>query len=409
MGNVAEVGKGTKIKCFIALIFITMVCGYIYCLAAYVSPLSEARGWAPEQIVLAYSVAMITVSPAFVIAGIVSQKFGIKKIMLIGGLTYGACIFLSGLVTSVLLFIILQGVVCAMAMYMTFLCSISVINMVFPNKKGTMVGLLYGINTAGVAVISPVVTALAAHFSIGAALMLQGGGIMIIMLIGVLLIQIPGNVDQANEDEEDVAAADNGADMNWKQMIKHPSFYLLFITIVFVMMIGNVLASDAAYIAENNLGTDSVKSAFIVSVFNIGACVGGIIIGIIADKIGPFKTTAYTAVFNAVVLVIVALAGLSSYTVFAAAVAVMGLTYNGMSALNAVMITEGYGARNLGVNMGILGISIMIAGIIGPQLGLALPAAMVFIVCAVLSILGAVSVLGAVKSLNRHYGKTIVK
>ena len=302
-----------------------------------------------------------------------------------------------------------------MSMFVVYVCSIYVINIMFPERKGTIIGLMYGVNTAGVAVISPVVTILSESFSIGTAIMLQGAAVTLIVLIGVTLIKIPEGMKEAafeenlpeEAEEDDKSAVKFG--MDWKKLFRHPSFYLLLLMAILVQMIGNVLASDAAYMAETTLGITTVQASFVVSVFSIGAIFGGILVGYMADKIGPFKATAFTSLFNALVLLLVGLFGMNSYALFATSVAVQGLTYNGVSAVLAVIVTESYGAKNLGINMGIVGIGQMIVGVLGPQFGLMFPAGTVFVCCAGFSALGAVFAFLTRNSVNGYYKRLVVR
>ena len=414
--------KSLQILSVIILMVIGIVEGYIYCLSVYMGPLSSEKGWDPQQIVLAYSVAMCMVSPAFIIGGILSQKFGIRRILIISSVIYGLSIALSGIVQSVLLFVILQGAVTALAQYCVFVSVISVVNVQFPKHKGLVTGLLYGSATAGVAVISPIAVMLCDSFGAGTALVIQGIASLVIMVIGSLLLRVPEVGDaiaaeaaaKAGTDTvqgEELPASEETAvfGMNWKRLIRHPSFYILFISVILIQMIGNVLAADAAYISENELGITAMKSAMIVSLFNIGACAGGVVLGILSDKIGPYRTTAIAAVFNGAMLLALTAFGMNNFWFFAVSVMIQGLTYNGITTLSPVIITESYGQSYLGVNMGILGISTMVVGIIGPQLGLMFSAGYVFTICAVLSIIGAGTALLAAKSVNKYYKRTVVK
>ena len=168
-------------------------------------------------------------------------------------------------------------------------------------------------------------------------------------------------------------------------------------------MIGNVLITDISYLAENIYGVNETESAWVVSAFSIGAGIGGIVIGFISDKIGPYKTTFLLGIFDGIVLAILAAAGAGSFMLFAVICIVQGFTYNGMTALNPIMMTDSYLAKDLGTIMGVMGLSYLVVGVAGPQLGLEVAFVPMLGICAVLSIIGGFMVRIAKSSLNKYY------
>ena len=67
------------------------------------------------------------------------------------------------------------------------------------------------------------------------------------------------------------------------------------------------------------------------------------------------------------------------------------------------MMTDAYSARDIGTTMGFMGISYMIVGFLGPQLGLSVPFAPMLIICAVCCVVGGYLSSFSKKSLNKYY------
>ena len=78
-------------------------------------------------------------------------------------------------------------------------------------------------------------------------------------------------------------------------------------------------------------------------------------------------------------------------------------TYNGLNALNAIMMTDAYHPNDLGVMMAMAGVAMTIVGIIGPQIGLSMPFVPMVAVCAVCAIVGGILCLPTVRSINKYY------
>ena len=78
-----------------------------------------------------------------------------KKILTICGVLYGLSILVSGLATNVFVFIISQGIMGALSMYGIFIATLSLINVPYPDRKGLVMGVLYGSQAAGGALMAP--------------------------------------------------------------------------------------------------------------------------------------------------------------------------------------------------------------------------------------------------------------
>ena len=172
----------------IMIMIIGVLSNYIYCLAVYVGPLHELHGWSMNSIALTYSVAMFCEIPTYIIGGALSNKFGMKKILVASGVLYGLSILASGLTSSVLIFIITQGVIGSLTMYGIYVCTLALINVMYPDKKGFVIGLLYGLQAAGAAFMAPMANYFVEAFNASTALVIQGVIFTVVMFICTMLM-----------------------------------------------------------------------------------------------------------------------------------------------------------------------------------------------------------------------------
>lgn len=96
--------------------------------------------------------------------------------------------------------------------------------------------------------------------------------------------------------------------MGWKKALTHPAFWVLFISIICIQMIGNLLVTDISVLAGSQYGVTAATAALLASAFGIGAGVGGVVVGFISDKIGPYRTTFWMGIIDGVLLLILAIA-----------------------------------------------------------------------------------------------------
>lgn len=414
-----ELSKSTKLISLIMILLIGVISNYIYVLAVYVGPLNEMHGWSENSIVMAYSVAMFCEFPAFIAGGWLMKKFGMRPVLVFSGALYGIAILLSGLTSSVTVFIICQGVLGSLAMYGVFICTLAIINVLYPKNKGLVMGILYGTQAAGGAAMAPIANAFIAHFNVSMALVWQGVLFTVIMIVCSLLIADPTKGDkealakaQEEADAEEAAAAIEGKEasqlptMGWKKALTHPSFWIMFISIISIQMIGNLLVTDVSTLAEGQYGVTAATAALLVSAFSIGAGIGGVVVGFVSDKFGPYRTTFWMGIVDGALLLILAIVGQGSFIAFAVICVIQGFTYNGMTALNPIMMTDAYAAEDIGTTMGFMGISYMIVAVLGPQLGFSVPFVPMLIICGVLCIVGGFLSKFACTSINKYYRET---
>jgi len=411
-----EISKGTKLLSLIMILIIGVISNYIYVLAVYVGPLHEAHNWSMNSIVMAYSVAMFCEFPAFLLGGWLMNRFGMRKILVVSGTMYGLAILLSGLTSSVVVFVICQGIIGSLAMYGVFICTLAIINVLYPKNKGLVMGLLYGTQAAGAAFMAPIANFFIESFNVSAALVWQGVIFTVIMFVCCLLIKDPTGGDkealakaQEEAEAEEAAEAIKGKSeeelptMGWKIALRHPSFWILFVSIILIQMIGNVLLTDVSVLAESQYHATAAQGAWLVSAFSIGAGIGAVVIGFISDRIGPYRTTFWMGIIDGILLLLLVVCGMHSFMFYAIICIIQGFTYNGMTTLNPIMMTDAYAARDIGTTMGFMGISYMIVGFLGPQLGLSLPFVPMMIVCAICCIIGGYLSSFSKKSLNKYY------
>jgi OFA family oxalate/formate antiporter-like MFS transporter len=398
------------------VLLVGVISNYIYVLAVYVEPLHDAHGWSRNSIVLAYSATIFCEIPAYVIGGWLSKRFGMKRILVVSGVLYGLAILASGLTSSVTAFVVTQGFIASLAMFGVYIATLALINVLFPNRKGLVMGILYGSQAIGGAVMAPMANYFIEIFDVSWALIWQGAVFTVIMFISCMLVTDPTKGDaramseiqeEAERKEIEDAMEGRGEDarptMKWKKAFTHPAFWLFFVSLVFIQLIGNLLVTDIPYLAENNYGVSNADAAWVISAFSIAAGAGGVVIGYISDRIGPYRATFWLGIVDGALLLLLILIGRDSFMLFGIMCVIQGFTYNGMTTLNPVMIMDSYSSDDFGIVMGGMAVAYTIVGLAGPQIGLEFAFVPMIIICAALSIIGGWFARASGRSLNRYY------
>lgn len=100
-----------------------------------------------------------------------------------------------------------------------------------------------------------------------------------------------------------VVASTPAVEMNWKQMIRTPDFWVLWTMYVFGSAAGLMVIGSAASMAKISLGESAFIAVVVLSVGNAG---GRILAGMVSDKIGR-QWTLFFAFLTQSVMVLVPL------------------------------------------------------------------------------------------------------
>ena len=153
-------------------------------------------------------------------------------------------------------------------------------------------------------------------------------------------------------------------------MIKDPIFYVLFIMLVCGAFFGLMMISQCSPVAQNMIGMDVATAATIVSVLALCNAAGRVLCGFISDKLGRINTLAICLVLAVIGLALVWKSGIGdpSKTLFILGVCFVGFCFGAFMGIFPAFTADQFGAKNNGVNYGIMFIAFGVAGVLGPMI-----------------------------------------
>jgi MFS family permease len=156
-------------------------------------------------------------------------------------------------------------------------------------------------------------------------------------------------------------------DYFWRDMIKTPRFYMMFILFMIVSSVGLMIIGSITRIATGQAGiTDTASLAFLVSFMAITSMIGRIAGGFISDKIGQINT-----LFLIIVIQIVNMVGFAFYNSFSLmliGIIGTGLCFGALLSVFPALTAEQFGLKNYGANYGIIYLAWGLSGIVAPVL-----------------------------------------
>jgi OFA family oxalate/formate antiporter-like MFS transporter len=347
----------------------SMCTGLSYAWSVFQKPLVSLFNWSPADASLSFTLIMSTAATTAIFAGKALDYIQPRQLMLIGGTLFGAGIGGMGFTDS-----LTHLYVCAVLAGIglgTVYPGATMPNMVrfFPDRRGLVSGLLTGGCGVGPVIWAPVSVALVAQYGILTTLKILGVAIIIVVgVVSRLVKTAPDGYRPAGWAPPTTGAAQAAysVEKTWQQMLRDPSFYFLAGMLTLGYVNGMMMIGHASPIAQDIAKITPQAAAVVVgllAVFNTG---GRVCWGWISDKIG--RTPVVVVLFILGAIGMGALTQVASYYPLVAMVALIGLCYGGFMALIAPFTADFFGTKNLGVNFGIMFLTVAIAAYVGPLL-----------------------------------------
>ncbi|MGX7245885.1 L-lactate MFS transporter [Enterococcus quebecensis] len=336
--------------------------GGIYAFSVFATPIAKAHGWDVADVMIAFTIA-ISISPIpMVIGGRISDKGKSKELILFSSMLLAAAFILTGFVTTKWMLYLTYGVLGGFGLNLGYIACINNAIRFFPDKKGLCSGLVITGIGLGTTVFAPLSAWMIERFDIKMTFVVLGIVYAGISLVCSLIIQ-NAPIEEESEQLENSSTEKN---YTWRQMIKHPLFYIIVLMYAAGGFSGLMISSNAADIGQNMFELTPIVAATFVSVYALSNCLGRVIWGGLSDKIN--RTNTMMLIFACISLSLLAFIFLHSVVGFAVGMIGLGLCEGGVAAVMPPITIESFGNKNQGVNYSFVFAGYSIASMVAPRL-----------------------------------------
>lgn len=351
------------IQILVAGFCINLCMGILYAWSVFKKALVVDLGWSNADASLPYTVAIITFALSLLVAGILQDRMGPRRVLILGTVMVGLGMIVSSFATTPMMLVLTFGVMTGSGIGFGYAClSPSAMKWFHPSKKGLVNGLIAaGFGLAAV-YLAPLTSTLIAEYGINTSFLVLGIAVLVIAVPLAFTINNPpaGYVPEAPAGYKSTST--KPADINWRGMLKTPQFYSLWVMFAFASAAGLMIIGNITSIAATQADiTDAAYLVVILAIFNSG---GRVAAGILSDKIGGVKTLMIAFVMQGINMVMFATFD-SEFTLIIGA-AVAGVGYGTLLAVFPSIIADFYGLKNYGANYGVLYTAWGVSGFIGP-------------------------------------------
>ncbi|MBE1273810.1 L-lactate MFS transporter [Enterovibrio baiacu] len=343
--------------------FINMCIGILYAWSVFKQSLVE-QGWSNADASMPYTVATICFALSLLVAGNLQDRMGPRKVLILGTVMVGLGMIVSSFADSPMTLLLSFGLVTGCGIGFGYAClAPAAMKWFHPSKKGLVNGLIAaGFGLAAV-YLAPLTSMLINTYGIQSSFMILGVGILVIAVPLALTINNPP-ADYTPEAPVGYVAKSGAAnaDMGWREMMKTPQFYSLWLMYALASSAGLMIIGNITSIAINQ--SDLTQVAFLVVVLAIFNSGGRVAAGILSDKIGGIKTLMIAFIMQGINMMMFATYQ-TEFTLMVGA-AVAGVGYGTLLAVFPSITADYYGLKNYGGNYGVLYTAWGVSGFIGP-------------------------------------------
>lgn len=346
---------------------INICLGVLYSWSIFVVPLSQKFGWSRAQLSWPFTISIFTFALVMVAAGKWQDKAGPRIVCVTGGIIMGIGFILTSFVSSLGALYLTFGVIGGAGVAMGYVTPIAAIVKWFPDKKGLTVGIGVSGFGFGAFVFTPIAVKLIKAVGVSSAFLYLG--IIWIVAVGglgmILQNPPPGYKPEGWEPPAATAAAPATEDWEVGDMIKTPTFWLLWLAFLGNASVGIMVISMIAPYAKT-LGISAETAAFLIGFLSIANGLGRILAGWLSDAMG--RTKAMVLLFS-ITTINVFLLPVMAKTVpgYAVGLMICGASYGSNFALFPAAAAAFFGSKNIGTNYAALFTAWGVGGVVGPQ------------------------------------------
>ncbi|MDX2321882.1 MAG: OFA family MFS transporter [Moritella sp.] len=351
------------LQILLAGIGINLTIGILYAWGVFTVPLAEALNVTATDVKSPYKIAVFTFATCLLIAGILQDKIGPKKVTMLGVTLVGLGLIASGYTTTLTELEFTFGGIVGAGIGFAYACiSPSAMKWWPKGKKGLVSGLTAGGFGLASVYLAPLSTSLIESYGIYDTFKILGAGILAIAIPLAAMLVAPPAGYVADPSEAKAVASNDDINLNWQQMLKTRQFYQLWVMFMVSAAAGIMLIGSIGNISKS-IGLTSEQIAFsvvLLAIFNTGGRVVG---GLVSDKIGRINTLALVFIMQAANMAF--FTTITTQMPLMAAIAIGAMSYGALLSVFPTITADNYGLKTYGTNFGILYSSWGVSGFFG--------------------------------------------
>ena len=353
---------------------VALMGGFSYAWGVFIVPLSEKYNWSTAEASLPFTVYILFLAFIMVPAGKLQDKYGPKKISIIGSILFFVAYGLASLVgyfPSPWWLVFTYGVLGGTASALTYACTAPTARKWFPDKSGFAISVaVSGVGLAALFVAPLKADFLLPRFGIEKTLFFMGILAAVVCLFASWLFRDPPvgwtprdwtpkqNKNKTSEVRNEATPI---------EVLKSPVFYTMWFVFLLVIAGGMMCIGLLPAFGEKILGLTPIEASIAISIFAGFNGLGRPLAGYLSDKFGVVWVMILTYSLQSIAFFTFHLFATTAITLYISS-AMFGWGVAVTLAVFPTLIAICFGTKNLGVNYGLV-ITALGIGAIAPAIG----------------------------------------
>lgn len=331
-------------------------------------PLCNQFGWSTSDFSMAYTIYMFIYCAVGFIGGILAEKLQPRVAIYMGLALFAGGWVLTGFANTIPFLYVAYGVIAGAGAGMIYPACLPTALKWFPDKSGSISGLVQARAACGPFIMSPIAQMLISTYGAQTACKILG----VIFLIGVgavawMIVPCPDGWTPEGWTPSTTQSKElNTKDYNIPQMVKTPIFWVLVVMFIFANAAGTMMVSATSPIAQKQIGLNAMSAALCVSLMTLFNMFGRISFGFIYDKLKGWNSLILVLLINGISMLMLTMA--HSYAYFILCIALVGFSFGGLLVVFAPMVKIIFGSKFYNRNYGLIFIGYGIGAFVGPKI-----------------------------------------
>ncbi|WGY68835.1 MFS transporter [Burkholderia cepacia] len=348
--------------------------GSAYSFSAFVESLQRDFAASRGQISLVFSLAGFLYFGFGIISGPLADRFGSRRLAIVGMLLTGAGLAAAGAAQSLLQVYVAYGLGVGLGVGCAYVPAVGAVQRWFVRRRGFASGLAVAGIGVGTLVMPPLASALIAHvgwrgayFTLAVIAVVLGAGISLLIENDPRGRGLLPDGDAADEGGRQPVAARASATAHAGATVREAvtsrpfaSLYAACLVCSFGVFVPFVHLVPYAL----DHGVAPSTAVLLLGAIGVGSTAGRFFLGGLADRFG--RRASLLAMFAGMAVALVAWAGAGTVATLAAFALVFGVFYGGWVAVLPAVVMDYFGGRNVSAIIGILYTSVAFGTLIGP-------------------------------------------
>jgi MFS family permease len=324
--------------------------GAYYSFGVFLKPLLAEFGWTRAMISGAFSLGMVMQGVITLLAGRLTDRFGARPIIIIGGTSVGLGYMMMWFTDSLWQFFVYFGILTSAGMGVYFVALVSSTTRWYQERRGLMVGIVVAGIGLGAIIVPPLATRMADLFGWRLAFVYLGAAVLVSgVLLGALLRRnpiggkIPCQALRASKSTVPEVGYSFRAAFRTRRIWLN---YTLFFCLGFCLFA--IMVHIVPHVTD--LGFSSAVGASVIAIIGGLSIIGKIGIGYLADRTGSLLGWMVSFFMMALAMFwLLEAHEIWSFSLFAA---MFGLAYGGLVSMESLIVAELFGMRSHGSILG---------------------------------------------------------